>query len=101
MERKKASDFPQGLLDLFDRYVHGEISRRQFLEGAAKYAVGGLTAMAIWESLRPNYALAEQIPPHDERLKTEVVNVPSPQGNGSIRGYFVRPGSRPEFLGGQ
>jgi len=47
MERKRASDFPQALLDLFDRYVHGEISRRQFLEGAAKYAVGGLTAMAI------------------------------------------------------
>jgi carboxymethylenebutenolidase len=91
MERKKASDFPQGLQDLFDRYVHGEISRRKFLEGAAKYAVGGLTAMAIWESLRPNYALAEQIPPRDERLKTEYVNVSSPQGNGTIRGYFVRP----------
>ncbi|MEA3148941.1 MAG: carboxymethylenebutenolidase, partial [Verrucomicrobiota bacterium] len=53
MERKKAADFPQGLLDLFDHYVHGEISRRQFLDGATKYAVGGLTAMAIWESLRP------------------------------------------------
>jgi carboxymethylenebutenolidase len=91
MERKRAVDYPQGLLDLFDHYVHGEISRRQFLEGAAKYAVGGLTAVAIWESLRPNYALAEQVPPHDERLKTEYVTVPSPHGNGSIRGYFVRP----------
>jgi carboxymethylenebutenolidase len=100
MERRRASDFPQGLLDLFDRYVHGEISRRQFLEGAAKYAVDGLTAMAIWESLRPNYALAEQIPPHDERLKTEYVNVPSPQGNGSIRGYFVRPANAQEKLPG-
>ena len=91
MERKKATDFPQGLLDLFDRYVHGEISRRQFLDGAAKYAVGGLTAMAIWDVLRPNYALAEQIPQDDKRLKTEYATVPSPQGNGSIRGYFVRP----------
>jgi hypothetical protein len=61
MERKRATDFPQGLLDLFDHYVHGEISRRQFLDGAAKYAVCGLTGMAIWESLRPNYALAEQV----------------------------------------
>ena len=91
MERKKATDFPQELLDLFDHYVHGEISRRRFLDGAAKYAVGGLTAMAIWESLKPNYALAEQVPQDDKRLKTGYETVPSPQGNGSIRGYFVRP----------
>ncbi len=91
MERKKAADYPQELLNLFDYYVHGEISRRQFLDGAAKYAVGGLTAAAIWESLRPKYALAEQVAKDDKRLKTEYVTVPSPQGNGSIRGYFVRP----------
>jgi len=91
MERRKASDFPQGLLNLFDHYVHGEISRRQFLDGAAKYAVGGLTATAIWDSLRPNYALAEQVPKDDKRLQTEYATVPSPQGNGSIRGYSVRP----------
>jgi carboxymethylenebutenolidase len=91
MERKKATDFPQELLNIFDRYVHGEISRRHFLDRAAKYAVGGLTATAIWESLRPNYALAEQVPKDDERLKTEYATVPSPQGNGNIRGYFVRP----------
>ena len=91
MERKKATDFPQELLNLFDHYVHGEISRRQFLDRAAKYAVGGLTATAIWDSLRPNYALAEQVPQDDKRLKTEYATVSSPQGNGSIRGYFVRP----------
>jgi carboxymethylenebutenolidase len=91
MERKKASDYPQELLNLFDYYVHGEISRRQFLDGAAKYAVGGVTAAAIWESLRPQYALAEQVAKDDKRLKTEYVTVPSPEGNGSIKGYFVRP----------
>jgi len=91
MERKRATDFPQALLDLFDHYVHGEISRRQFLDGAAKYAVGGLTAVAIWESLKPNYALAEQVSPDDKRLSTEYTTIPSPQGNGSIRGYCVRP----------
>jgi len=91
MERRKANDFPQGLLNLFDHYVHGEISRRQFLDGAAKYAVGGLTVTAIWASLRPNYALAEQVPKDDKRLQTEYATVPSPQGNSSIRGYFVRP----------
>jgi carboxymethylenebutenolidase len=58
VERKRATDFSQGLLDLFDHYVHGEISRRQFLDGATKFAVGGLTAVAIWDSLKPNYALA-------------------------------------------
>jgi carboxymethylenebutenolidase len=91
MERKKASDYPQELLDLFDRYVHGEMDRRDFLEGAKKFATGGLTATAIWESLRPNYAWAQQVPKDDSRLKTEYASVPSPQGNGSIRGYLVRP----------
>jgi carboxymethylenebutenolidase len=89
----KASEFPQELLNLFDHYVHGEINRRQFLEGAQKYAVGGMTAMAIWEALRPNYALAQQVPMNDARVKSERVTVQSPQGNGSINGYFARPAS--------
>jgi carboxymethylenebutenolidase len=91
MERKNATDFPQELLNLFDRYVHGDIDRRDFLEGAKKYAVGGLTATAIWESLRPNYAWAQQVAKDDKRIKTEYAAVPSPQGNGSIRGYLARP----------
>jgi carboxymethylenebutenolidase len=91
MERKKASDFPQELLNLFDKYVHGDIARREFLDGAQKFAVGGLTATAIWESLRPNYAWATQVPTDDKRLKTERVTVASPQGLGEIKGYFVRP----------
>jgi carboxymethylenebutenolidase len=91
MERKKASDYPQELLNLFDKYVHGEMERRDFLEAAKKFAVGGMTAMAIWESLRPNYAWAEQIKKDDPRIKTETATVESPQGNGSIKGYLVRP----------
>jgi carboxymethylenebutenolidase len=91
MERKKASDFPQELLNLFDSYVHGGIDRRAFLDGAQKFAVGGLTATAIWESLRPNYAWAEQVPKNDSRIKTQSATVPSPEGNGTIRGYLVRP----------
>jgi carboxymethylenebutenolidase len=91
MERKKATEYPQELLDLFDRYVHGDIPRREFLDGAKKFAVGGVTATAIWESLRPNYAWAEQIPKDDPRIKTEQATVPSPQGNGSIKGYLVKP----------
>jgi carboxymethylenebutenolidase len=100
-ERKKANDYPQELLDLFDRYVHGDIPRRDFLDGAKKYATGGLTAIAIWQSLRPNYAWAQQVPPDDKRIKTEYVTVPSPQGNGSIKGYLVRPaggGKQPGVL---
>ncbi len=90
-QRRKASEYPQELLDLFDLYVHGDIERREFLDGAKKFATGGLTAMAIWESLRPNYAWAEQVPKDDARVKTERVSVPSPQGNGKIDGYLVRP----------
>jgi len=62
MERKKASDFPQELLDLLDEYVHGRIDRRAFMDGAQKFAVGGLTATALFEMLRPNYAWAIQVP---------------------------------------
>ena len=93
MVRKKASDYPQELLNLYDLYVHGDINRREFLDRAKQYAVGGVTALALWESLRPNYAWAEQVPQDDARLKTERATVPSPQGNGEIRGYFVRPAS--------
>ena len=91
MERKKASDFPQGLLRLLDRYVHGEISRRDFLDGAQKFAVGGVTAAALFEMLRPNYAWAIQVQPDDSHIKAEFVTVPSPQGSGSIKAYLVRP----------
>ena len=91
MERKKASDFPQELLNLLDGYVHGGISRRQFFDGAQKFAVGGVTAAALFEMLKPNYAWAIQVPPDDKRIAAEAATVPSPQGNGSIKGYLVRP----------
>src|SRR5512146_3087879 len=91
MERKKAADYPQELLNLFDKYVHGELDRRGFLDGAKKFAIGGMTATAIWESLRPNYAWAQQVPKDDARVKTEYVTVESLQVNRSIRGYLVRP----------
>src|SRR5207237_9635241 len=91
MERRKASEFPQELLNLFDRYVHGGISRRGFLDGAQKFAVGGVTAAALFQMLKPNYAWAIQVPPDDKRIKAEYDTVPSPQGDGSIKGYLVRP----------
>ena len=90
-ERKKASDYPQELLDLFHEYQHGDIARRDFLDRARKFAVGGVTAMALFESLKPNYAWAQQVPKDDSRLKLEYATVPSPQGNGTIRGYLARP----------
>jgi carboxymethylenebutenolidase len=96
-ERMKASDFPQELLDLFHLYVHGDIDRRSFLQGSAKYAVGGLTVAGIFEALRPNYAWAQQIAPDDKRIKTQRVTVPSPQGNGSINGYLATPAAAGKY----
>jgi carboxymethylenebutenolidase len=93
MERKKASDFPQELLDEFHLYQHGDIDRRTFLDRAGKFAVGGLTAAAILDLLRPNYAWAQQVAKDDRRIRAEYDTVPSPQGNGSIKGYLVRPAS--------
>ncbi len=91
MERKKASDFPPDVLKLFDGYVHGMLSRRDFLDRAAKYAAGGFSAAAMLESLKPNYAFAQQVAKNDARIKTEYLTYPSPQGSGTIRGYFARP----------
>ena len=93
MERRKASDYPREVLKLFDGYVHGAVSRREFLDRAAKYAVGGFTATAMLESLRPNYALAQQVPKADSRIRTEYLSYPSPHGSGTMRGYFARPAS--------
>ena len=91
MQRKKASDFPPEVLKLFDGYIHGMVSRRDFLNRAAKFAVGGVTAAAMLESLTPNYALAQQVAKDDARIKTEYLDYPSPQGSGTMRGYFARP----------
>ena len=91
IERKKASDFPPEVLKLFDGYIHGRFGRREFLDRAAKFAVGGFTAAAMLESLTPNYALAQQVPKDDPRIKAEYLTYPSPQGSGTMRGYFVHP----------
>lgn len=99
MERKKASDFPHEVLELFDGYIHGRLSRREFLDRAAKYAVGGFTAAAMLESLRPNYAWAQQVAKDDPRIKTEYLNYPSPRGSGTMRGYLARPASAGKFPG--
>ena len=82
---------PSEAIELYNRYIHGEISRRAFLNGANKFAVAGLTAGAIVDALMPNYAAAQQVAKTDDRIVASYVTVPSPQGNGSIKGYLVRP----------
>jgi carboxymethylenebutenolidase len=79
------------VLNLFDGYVHGRMSRRDFLDNASKYAVGGFTAAAMLESLRPNFAWAQQVPKDDSRLKTEYLTYPSPNGSGTMKGYMAKP----------
>lgn len=86
-----AEKLPKPLIDLYNVYIHGGMNRRQFLDGIGRFAVGGLTVAAILDALMPNYAAGQVVRPDDARLRTEYVTVPSPEGNGSIRGYFVRP----------
>ena len=82
---------PVEAIELYNRYIHGEISRRDFLSGVKRFAIAGLTAGAIVDALTPNYALGQQVAKTDDRIKASYVTVPSPQGNGSIKGYLVRP----------
>jgi carboxymethylenebutenolidase len=91
MERRKASDFPPEVLSLFDGYVHGSITRREFLDRAARYAAGGVTAAAFLEALSPNFAWAQQVKPDDNRIKAERVSYPSPRGSGTMKGYLAKP----------
>ncbi len=90
MEPRKTR-IPAEAVDLYTRYIHGEVSRRDFFGGVSRFAVGGLTVTAIVEALMPNYALGQQVPRNDERIKATYETVPSPDGNGFIRGYLVRP----------
>ena len=93
MERKTAHDLDLELLLLFDAYVHGHIDRRGFLDKAAKFAVGGVTAAMLLDQLSPKFAEAQVVSPEDKRIKAEHIEYPSPNGYGKMRGYFVRPAS--------
>src|SRR5271154_1727875 len=82
---------PSEAVQLYNLFIHGELSRRAFMEGVQRLAVGGLAASAMIEALMPNYALGQQVSRTDDRIKATYETVPSPQGNGSIKGYLVRP----------
>lgn len=91
VRRMTAKDFPQELLDLYDYYAHGKISKREFMSGAAKFAVGGVTAAMLLNQLSPNYALAQQVAPDDATIETQRITYPSPDGHGEVNGYLVKP----------
>lgn len=91
MTRMTAKDFDQELLELYDFYAHGKITKRQFLDKAGKFAVGGVTAVALLGMMQPNYALAEQVSFNDEDILPEYIMYPSPNGHGEVRGYLVKP----------
>jgi carboxymethylenebutenolidase len=91
MLRKTAHDYDQELLVLFDAYVHGALDRRGFLDQAAKYAVGGVTAAMLLDELSPRFAEAQVVKPDDARLKAQWVELDSPSGYGKVKGYLVQP----------
>jgi carboxymethylenebutenolidase len=90
-QNDKGRKIPAEAVDLYTQFIHGEISRRAFLDGVKRFSIAGLTATAIVDALMPNYALGQQVPKNDERIKASYETVPSPNGNGTIKGYFVRP----------
>ena len=97
MERKTADQYPQELLDLFHEYQHGDMDRRSFLGSIGKFAVGGLTVAAIFESLQPNYAWAQTVKPDDKDITIGYEVVQSPAGNGTIKGYLAKPAKGKKF----
>ena len=89
--RLTAADFDQELLILFDAYVHGDIDRRGFLDKAAKFAVGGITAAGLLAALSPDFAIAQVVPQGDPRIATERIDVDSPNGSGKVKAYLAKP----------
>ncbi|HXY57771.1 MAG TPA: dienelactone hydrolase family protein [Methylocystis sp.] len=98
MTRKTAADFHPEVLKLFDLFVHGLLDRRGFLDGAKKFATGAAGAAALLEALSPRFAEAEQVSKDDPRIKGKTIEAPSPEGNGTVKGYFVEPADRKEKL---
>lgn len=91
MTRMTAKDFAPELLELYDYYAHGRITKREFLDRAARYTMGGVTAAMVLSQLSPNYALAQQVAASDPDILADYVTYPSPQGHGDVRGYLARP----------
>jgi carboxymethylenebutenolidase len=91
MARLTSADFDPEVLEIYDEYVHGQTDRRGFLDRAAKFAVGGVTAAALLDSLVPNYALASQVAKDDDRISAEYISYPSPKGHEKTKGYLVQP----------
>ena len=96
--RLTAKDFPQELLELYDYYAHGKITKREFLDGAAKFTLVGASASFLLSQLSPNYALAQQVAPDDPDIATSRVTYPSPNGHGEVNAYLVRPAGADEKL---
>ena len=90
-QRKKAHEFDQRILEIFDGYVHGKINKRQFISQAGKFAAAGVTGAMLLEQLQPNYALAQQVAPDDPEIETMEVTYPSPEGHGEIKGLMAKP----------
>lgn len=100
MTRMTARDFAPELLELYDFYAHGRISRREFLDRAAKYTAAGLTAAMVLDMMAPNYALAQQVAPDDAAIRGERISYPSPNGHGQVNGLLVRPAGVTAPVGG-
>ena len=100
MREIRSEDLGQEVFDLFDRYVHSEISRREFMDRVSQYAVGGLTVAAIVDFLSPKYASAQQVRSGDPRLDEQYVEYASPKGGGTIRGLLVTPAGNEAELPG-
>ena len=97
-QRKKAHEFDQRILEIFDGYVHGKMSKRDFIKQAGRYAAAGVTGAMILEQLQPNYALAQQVMPDDPAIETRVVEYQSPDGHGTIRGLMAKPAGAADKL---
>ena len=89
--RKTAQDFDPRILEIFDGYVHGTLSKREFITQAGRYAAAGVTGAMLLDQLQPNYALAQQVAADDPAIETARVTYNSAQGNGAITGLMARP----------
>ena len=90
-KRLTAKDFDPKILELYDHYAHGKMTKRELLKNIGKYTAAGVTALSVFNNLMPNYALAEQVNFNDPEIKANYITYNSKNGNGKINAYYVKP----------
>lgn len=82
---------PQEVFDLYDKYAHNQLDRRDFVKQLSGYAVGGFTVAGLLSHLLPDYETTLQVAADDPRLDADTIEYTTPSSGITMRGLLTRP----------